>query len=68
MITNISFGEGNSSEPVHLDDVQCTGTESTLLDCTHSTTVDQGCRSHSEDIGIICQRSQGTVHDNNIQP
>ena len=63
MITNIFFGKGSSSWPVHLDDVQCNGTESTLLNCTHSTTVDDGCGSHNEDIGIICQQSQGTVHD-----
>jgi hypothetical protein len=65
VITSISFGEGSSSRPVHLDDVQCTGTESTLLNCTHSAAADQGCRSHREDVGIICQRSQGTMHDNN---
>ena len=35
--------------------------ESTLLDCPRSATVDQGCRRHDQDVGIICQQSQGTV-------
>ena len=43
--------------------------ESTLLDCPRSATVDQGCRNHDQDVGIICQRSQGTVLViNNIRP
>ena len=60
-ITNISFGAASSSRPVHLDDVQCTGTEPNLLNCTHSATADNDCRSHQQDIGIICERSRGTV-------
>ena len=69
VITNISFGKGSSSRPVHLDDVQCTGTEPNLLNCNRSATVDEGCRKHGQDIGIICERSQGTMTiNNNIIP
>ena len=34
-----------------MDDVHCTGTESTLTSCTHTTNHDCG---HSEDAGLIC--------------
>ena len=34
-----------------MDDVQCTGTESSLISCTHTTNHD--C-SHSEDAGVRC--------------
>ena len=61
VITNISFGNGSLSQPVHLDDVQCTGSEPNLLNCTQSATVDDGCNSHEQDIGIICEQSQGTM-------
>ena len=68
VITDISFGGGRTSQPVHLDDVQCDGTEPNLLNCTHSATVDSGCREHGQDIGIICKRSQGSDdHDSEYQ-
>ena len=61
MITNISFGEGSSSTPVHLDNVQCTGSEASLLNCTHGRAEKDDCLLHREDIGMICKRSQGAV-------
>ena len=60
VVTNISFGEGGSFQPIHLDDVQCTGTEPNLLNCTHSGVGVHNC-GHPEDIGIICQPSQGII-------
>ena len=29
------YGEGNISTPMHLDYMDCTGTESKLIDCPH---------------------------------
>ena len=61
VITDISFGGGGLFQPVHLDDVQCTGTEPNLLNCSHNVVGVNDCNGHKEDVGIICERSQGTV-------
>ena len=45
------FGIGEDSEPIYLDDVICTGSESYLHECDYSTSHD--CY-HSEDVGIVC--------------
>ena len=58
IITSVFFGGGDSFTPIHLDSLRCSGTESTLLNCTHSGIGVTDCR-HPEDVGIICQRSQG---------
>ena len=48
--TSAYFGQGTGS--IWIDDAQCTGSESRLIDCTHDTsTVDCG---HSEDAGVRC--------------
>ena len=60
VITNVLFGEGNSLQPIHLDEVQCMGMEPNLLNCSHSPVGVHDCE-HREDIGIICEQSQGTV-------
>ena len=63
VITNISFGGASSTVPTHLDNVQCnTGREPNLLSCSHTGIRNHDCGdNHEEDIGIICQRSHGTV-------
>ena len=43
------FGQGIG--PIHLDNVQCTGTENSLLQCTYSPI--HNC-AHFEDAGVIC--------------
>ncbi|TSK14798.1 Neurotrypsin [Bagarius yarrelli] len=40
-----------------MDDVQCEGTESSLLECKHSVWGRHDC-SHSEDVGIQCHRAE----------
>ncbi|XP_019850365.1 PREDICTED: uncharacterized protein LOC109581055 isoform X2 [Amphimedon queenslandica] len=45
-----SYGEGTG--PILLDDVQCSGNECSLLNCSH-TAIIYGC-SHSEDVGVSC--------------
>ena len=51
------FGQG--SGPIWLDDVGCTGSESTLVNCTHlGINITRSC-SHSEDAGVSCYGVQG---------
>ena len=45
------FGAGNGT--IWLDNVGCTGNESSLLDCNHGGLGVHNC-DHAEDIGIIC--------------
>ena len=42
---------GSGTGPIHLDEVICSGTESSILDCQYIT--DHDC-SHNEDIGVLC--------------
>ncbi|XP_052788645.1 scavenger receptor cysteine-rich domain superfamily protein-like [Mya arenaria] len=48
------FGEGSSSLPIQLDDVSCSGTEQSIVDCTHSAIGTHNC-GHGEDASVICQ-------------
>ena len=48
--TNAHFGAGVG--PIFLDDVGCSGSESNLVNCSHSFFV--SCRHH-EDAGVRCQ-------------
>ncbi|KAL0992693.1 hypothetical protein UPYG_G00096870 [Umbra pygmaea] len=48
------FGQG--SDPIWMDDVKCSGSESTLTQCSH--TRNHNCK-HSEDAGVICSGNGG---------
>lgn len=51
-----SFGEGSGQ--IFLDDVKCTGNESTLLSCPQlSLTLQHNC-DHSEDVGVRCSGTE----------
>ncbi|XP_072526522.1 neurotrypsin [Salminus brasiliensis] len=49
------FGEGEG--PIHVDNVKCTGGESSLTDCIKQPFGTHNCR-HSEDAGVICNYGQ----------
>ena len=49
IFTEAYFGQGIG--PIHLDDVSCAGTESSLFICSY--TIFHDC-AHSEDAGIRC--------------
>lgn len=55
-VKNSEFGEGTQLQ-ILLDDVQCEGTESSLLHCIHAGVGTHNC-AHYEDAGVIC----GNVH------
>lgn len=50
-------GYGQGTGPIVLDDVQCTGTESRLLNCTTRAVGTHNC-AHSEDAGVSCTTSE----------
>ena len=49
---NAFFGRGTGA--IVLDNVQCTGSEPTLLSCTTNPIGNHNC-AHSEDAGVECQ-------------
>ena len=49
-VSYAAFGQGTG--PVFLNNVECTGTESSLLSCSRSGTP-PSC-SHSYDAGVVC--------------
>ena len=46
------FGEGFGR--VHLDNLNCSGSELRLQDCPHSAFEEVTCRSFESDVGVIC--------------
>ena len=60
-----SFGEGTGI--VWLDNVQCQGTESSLLLCSHLGLAVHNCE-HNEDAGVVCSsesiNKRGTLETN----
>ena len=44
---------GGGSGPIHLDDVRCTGQETSIYECNHGGLGNHNC-DHNEDAGVIC--------------
>ncbi|XP_052221892.1 deleted in malignant brain tumors 1 protein-like [Dreissena polymorpha] len=47
------FGPGQLTQEILLDDLDCRGSEESLMDCTHPAVGYSNC-NHSEDVGVIC--------------
>ena len=47
---------GSGAGPIHLDEVVCTGSEDTLLNCSHSGIGINDC-NHDADVSVHCQES-----------
>lgn len=51
VVRNGFFGQGQTA--IHLDDLDCDGTEGRLADCDHIGVGNHNC-AHFEDVGVIC--------------
>ena len=53
-VTNAFYGRGNGT--VWLDNVECTGTETDLVNCRHNSfgSVASNCLDHHNDAGVVC--------------
>ena len=51
-IIQAEFGEGQG--PILLDDVECDGSENSLLQCSNRGIGSHNC-GHHEDAGVVCQ-------------
>lgn len=58
-MSNAFFGEG--SGPIFIDDAQCLGNETRLIDCTANMGFSD-C-THSEDAGVVCQGTSVCASD-----
>lgn len=54
------LGAGGSGLRILLDDVECEGTERTLLHCKHAKLGKNNC-SHDEDVGVVCGHYEHAV-------
>ncbi|XP_067220648.1 deleted in malignant brain tumors 1 protein-like isoform X3 [Chanodichthys erythropterus] len=56
--SNAHFGQG--SDPIWLDEVRCSGRESSLTQCSHKPLGNHNC-GHEEDAGVVCLKGEYTI-------
>lgn len=47
-------GFGTATGPILIDNVQCTGNETRLINCYHNGVGTHNC-FHTDDVGVLCQ-------------
>ncbi|XP_072021383.1 uncharacterized protein [Amphiura filiformis] len=52
-----SSGGGEPSQPIWLDELSCTGNETTVLECRHAGFGNSNCR-HKEDVSVVCYKPE----------
>ena len=52
-LTGAIFGPGSYTIPIHLDNVNCQESATSLLNCTHDPIGQHGC-FHTEDVSVDC--------------
>ena len=63
---NSYFPPGTREQTIALDDVNCTGTESTLLECPNRGWEVENC-NHAEDVGIRCIQNSAGAYVTNME-
>ncbi|KAL8611730.1 hypothetical protein ACOMHN_038983 [Nucella lapillus] len=53
-----SYGAGSSSQKIWLDDLRCTGNETSIILCPHNGLGIHNC-GHSKDVGVFCSPPAG---------
>jgi len=56
------FTSADTSQPIWLDDVTCTGDELSLAECLHSNWGATNCK-HKEDAGCMCEEADVSSTD-----
>ena len=62
-VRNALFGEA-TNYPILLDQLMCTGNETSLLDCTAGEEIGSNNCDHSEDAGVRCEGGVEKIRDN----
>lgn len=55
-VANAYFGQGTG--PIHLNGVQCKGSESSITECPSAPPGGQNQCTHAADVGVVCQGQQ----------
>ena len=58
-LSSARFGQGEG--PIHLDNLQCTGEEESLLDCRHRGIGIHNC-GHNEDASVLCYNGECMIY------